>query len=271
MTATVGVLHPGEMGAAVAGTLREAGHTVLWASAGRSDETRERAGRARLIDSGTVEALAARSDVVLAVCPPHAAMELAELVAGFGGLYVDANAVAPQTARAVAAIVGDAGASYVDGGIIGPPPRSPGTTRLYLSGEDAGAVAPLFAGTALEARVVAGDATAASALKMAYAAWTKGSQALLLAIEGAARRLGVEDALRAEWERSQPELPERLARAAEQAAAKGWRWVGEMDEIAATLAAVGLPDGFHRAAGEVYSDSAYARASANRRAKSAGL
>ena len=262
MTATIGVLHPGEMGAAVAAGLVRAGHTVLWASEGRSDATRERAARAGLTDGSTVAAVADRSDVLLSVCPPHAAVAVAESVAGFRGRYVDANAVSPATARAIAAIAEGGGATAVDGGIVGPPPHEAGTTRLFLSGGDAEDVAALFAGTALEAQVLDGDPTAASALKMAYAAWTKGSQALLLAIDEAARRLGVDEALRDEWRRSQPDLPDRLARAEDAAAAKGWRWVAEMEEIAATLRAAGLPDGFHRAAAEVYRDSANTRASA---------
>jgi hypothetical protein len=87
---------------------------------------------------------------------------------------------------------------------------------------------------------------------MAYAAWTKGSAALLLAIRELAQARGVEDALSAEWARSLPELEGRSAAAARSAAAKGWRWIGEMHEIADTFAASDLPDGFHRAAAEVY-------------------
>ena len=137
---------------------------------------------------------------------------------------------------------------FVDGGIVGSPPREPGTTRLYLSGERAADVAALFAGSALDARVVSN----ASAVKMAYAAWTKGTAAMLLAIRELARREGVEEPLLAEWDLSQPELRERHARALRSAEAKGWRWVGEMEEIAATFEADGLPGGFHRAAAEVY-------------------
>jgi hypothetical protein len=93
---------------------------------------------------------------------------------------------------------------------------------------------------------------AASAVKMAYASWTKGSAALLLAARALARAEGVEDTLLAEWDISQPGLTERSARAAGSAAAKGWRWVAEMEEIAAAIAAAGLPDGFHLAAAEIY-------------------
>ena len=239
---TVGLLHPGEMGAAVGAVLRGQGVRVVWASEGRSEETRARAEAAGLEDAGSVVEVA-RSDVVFSICPPHAALEVARS-AEFAGVYVDANAVSPATAREVAEAVGE----FVDGGIVGSPPREPGTARLYLSGDRASEVAELFAGSALDARVVSN----ASALKMAYAAWTKGTAAMLLAIRELAFREGVEEALLAEWDLSQPELRDRFARAARSAEAKGWRWVGEMEEIAATFEAAGLPGGFHRAAAEVY-------------------
>ena len=140
----------------------------------------------------------------------------------------------------------------MDGGIVGPPPREPGKTRLYLSGAEAEAVASLFDGTAADARVVSTAPGDASALKMAYAAWTKGSSALLLAARAYARAEGVEDALVGEWLLSQPELDARSRTAARSALGKGWRWAGEMEEIAASLASAGLPAGFHEAAADVY-------------------
>jgi 3-hydroxyisobutyrate dehydrogenase-like beta-hydroxyacid dehydrogenase len=245
----VGVLHPGAMGSAVGAALRAHDREVVWASQGRSEASAARAKEAGMSDAGTAAALVAGADVVLSICPPHAALEVAELAAGLGGVYVDANAVSPQTARAARAAVG---ARFVDGGIIGPPPWRAGTTRLYLSGDDAPVVAALFAGGPLEAIVIDGEVGAASALKMAYAAWTKGTAALLVAIRATARAHGVDDALLAEWERSQPALAARWAHAADASAEKGWRWVGEMREIAATFAQAGQPDGFHLAAAEVF-------------------
>ncbi len=142
----------------------------------------------------------------------------------------------------------------VDGGIIGPPPGD--TTshgpRLYLAGPEAATVAQLFDSTAVDARVVDGEIGAASALKMAYAAWTKGSAALVLAIRALARASDVEPVLLAEWEESQPGLTGRSLQAGRSAATKGWRWIAEMEEIASTFADADLPDGFHRAAAEVY-------------------
>jgi 3-hydroxyisobutyrate dehydrogenase-like beta-hydroxyacid dehydrogenase len=233
----VGLLHPGEMGAAVGLVLQSNGHQVLWASEGRSEATRSRAETFR--DAGTLAALVGEADLILSICPPHAALEVARDVAGFNGTYVDANAISPAHASEIAALH----PRYVDGGIVGGPPREPGTT-LYLSGAGAEAVAELFAESVLNADIVAN----ASALKMVYAAWSKGTAALLLAIQQVARHFEVEE----DWRLAAPEVVEGLPRAEHAAETKGWRWVGEMEEIADTFAAAGEPDGFHRAAAEVY-------------------
>jgi 3-hydroxyisobutyrate dehydrogenase-like beta-hydroxyacid dehydrogenase len=248
----IGLLHPGEMGAAVGQCLTGAGHEVLWASEGRGPQTAARARAAGLADAGTAAEIAERADVILSICPSHAALDVAWAVQGFGGLFVDANAIAPATAREIAGMICDGGGSYVDAGIIGLPPVAAGSTRLYLSGPDAAVVRALFAGTSVDARIADGGLTAASAIKMAYAGWTKGTAALLLALRALARSEGVEDTLLAEWALSQPQLAERSRGAAQSAMAKGWRWVAEMEEIAASLAAAGLPDGFHQAAAEVF-------------------
>jgi 3-hydroxyisobutyrate dehydrogenase-like beta-hydroxyacid dehydrogenase len=170
---------------------------------------------------------------------------------------VDANAIAPGTATEVATTVTSSGARFVDGGIVGSPPVRSGTTRIYLSGASAPVVAALFAQTPLEAIVLTGGPTSASALKLAYAAWTKGSAALLLAAHELAARSGVAGALEAEWERSQPALAGRLESARASAATKGWRWTPEMYEIAAAMRACDLPPGFHQAAAEIF--AAYPR------------
>jgi len=252
-TRTIGLLHPGEMGSAVGQCLTAAGHRVLWLPQGRSPASAARAAAAGMTAAdGGLAGLLRQAEVIISVCPPHGALDVAWHVAGFKGIYTDANAISPDTAREVAQIVQAGGASYVDGGIIGTPSTSPGFIRLYLSGERAGEVGQLFAGSAADTRVLGADPRAASALKMAYAAWTKGSAALLLTARALARAGGVEEALLAEWAASQPDLAQRSARAAGSAAAKGWRWVAEMEEIAEAMAAAGLPDGFHQAAAEIY-------------------
>lgn len=252
----IGVLHPGEMGAAVAAVLRGAGHEVIYAADGRSAETTTRATAAGLTDVGTVAAVAERSDVLLSICPPHAALDVANAVtgAGFSGTFVDANAVSPATARAVSDVITGGGGRMVDGGIVGGPPTRPGTI-LCVSGPDATSVAALFAGTVLEIRELGDRIGAASAAKMCYAAWTKGTAALLLAINAVARGEAVDGALQDLWSMSQPELRARGQAAARSAVTKGWRWVGEMEEIAATFESVGLPGGFHEAAAEVFARS----------------
>ena len=236
------------MGAAIGAVLRQRGIEVLWASEGRSDATRARADAAGLVDAGTVTDVARRSDVVLSVCPPHAAADVATAVGDFPGVFVDANAISPAATSRVAAPF----ARFVDGGIVGGPPTSTDGPRLYLSGPDAGDIPPLFAGTTVDARVLSERIGDASALKMTYAAWTKGTAALLLAIREVATREGVADALSEEWRGSLPELEARLESAERSAKAKGWRWVVEMEEIAATFAAAGEPDGFHLAAAEIF-------------------
>jgi 3-hydroxyisobutyrate dehydrogenase-like beta-hydroxyacid dehydrogenase len=254
MAMTVGLLHPGEMGSVVGECLRRGGARVVWASAGRSEASHRRAVAAGLEDLESLTAVVAVSDVIFSVCPPGSAVHVAHLVAAeqFRGLYLDANAVAPATVRRVGEIVGARGAELVDGGIIGPPPREPGATRLYLAGPRAGDVASLCKGSALEAIEMPGDIGTASALKMAYAAWTKGSSALLMAVRALAIREGVDGTLRAEWERSQPGLGTRSESAVAGNAKKAWRFVGEMEEIAATFAAAGLPAGFHEACAAIY-------------------
>lgn len=251
METKLGLLHPGQMGQTVGASALAGGVRVLWASEERSAATRERAEAAGLEDVGSLARLVSQSDWIVSVCPPHAAAELARQVldCGFTGYFVDANAVAPETARGIASEVEKRGASFVDGGIVGPPAHAPGTTRLYLSGTAARDAAALFAAGPLEAIPIAGSA---SALKMAFAAYTKGSSALLMAIRALARREGVDAALLAEWSRSLPELPGRSEGALRSTLPKAWRFVGEMHEISRAFEDAGLPGGFHEAAAEIY-------------------
>ena len=247
----LGVLHPGAMGVTIGAALSRSGHRVCWLPEGRSQATTLRARAAGLEETSSLGELIETSEGIVSVCPPHAALDVARSVVGcgFSGLYLDANAVAPATARALGELVGD---GFVDGGIIGPPAVRPGTTRLYLSGPGAEAAAGWFVDEDLGVHLVPGAAGAASALKMCYAAYTKGTSALLLAIRALAEAEGVGISLLEEWKRSQPELASRSENAARGTAGKAWRFVGEMEEIAATFGARDLPTGFHEAAAAVY-------------------
>ena len=244
---TLGLLHPGAMGEALGRSFRSAGVRVVWAGEGRSHATAARATASGFEDVGTPAAMR-ECDVLVSICPPEFALDVAEMVAavGFAGVYLDANAVAPSTAASIDTVVRRAGATYVDGGVIG----GPDSPRVFLSGTGAGELAALF-GAPASVDVLDGPAYAASALKMVYAGWTKGTTALLFALVATATALGVGDALAEEWARSQPALGPRLERAGP-SAAKAWRWSGEMREIGVTLASAGLPADFHEAAAEVY-------------------
>ena len=251
--ATVALLHPGNMGVTIGAAAAASGARILWASSERGTATRKRAEEAGLHDVGSLTEAVRQSDVVLSVCPPHAAVDVARAVAKekFSGIYVDANAVSRATAEQIGAIVNAAGASFVDGGIIGSPVKQAGTTRLYLSGPDAEFVAAIFSGSRLDARPIGSAPGAASALKVAYAAWTKCTDALILTIRAYAAREGVDKALLEEWSISQPALEKKCDRAAAIAVPKAWRYVGEMQEIAEAFESAGLPSGFHQAAAQV--------------------
>jgi len=250
---TVALLHPGNMGVTIGAAAATSGARVLWASNDRGNATCRRAEQAKLIDAGDLAAAVRQSEVVLSVCPPHAAMEVARSVAAekFSGIYVDANAVSRETAEEIGKLVNAAGASFVDGGIIGSPVKQAGTTRLYLSGPRAADIAALFNGSMLDARAIGSAPGAASALKVAYAAWTKCTDALVLAIRALAAHDGVDEALLEEWSISQPALAKKCERAAAVAVPKAWRYVGEMREIAEAFEGAGLPTGFHEAAAEI--------------------
>ena len=247
----IGVLHPGEMGSSIGDCLIQSGHEVFWASSERSQSSRDRA--ASWQEKSKLSELVEEVDAILSVCPPSEARALANEVLDlrFRGIYVDANAIAPQTASE---ILNDFGSNYVDGGLIGPPAREKGGTRLYLSGKFAREVGSWFDTSLLEAKVIATEmGVQASSLKMAYAGYTKGSSALLILISAFAELAGVRESLVKEWELSQPALIKRSEQAAKGTAAKAWRFVGEMEEIAKTMKSSDLPEGFHIGSAELYS------------------
>ncbi|TQF01339.1 NAD(P)-dependent oxidoreductase [Kitasatospora acidiphila] len=245
MSSVITVLHPGQMGAAVAHQLRLAGHDVLWVTEGRSAATANRAAAAGLRPASRLGEALAGSDIVFSICPPAAAEDLAAQVAavGFGGVYVEANAVSPGTVATIKGILKPTGAALVDGSIIGPLPGGGVGARLYLAGgeQHAEAVAALFAGTLVSARVLDREPGAASALKMAFAAYQKSARTLAAVAHALADDHGVSDELLAEAA-SMPSdilLDREYLRSV---APRAWRWGPEMQEIARTLREAGLPD-----------------------------
>jgi hypothetical protein len=254
----IGILHPGAMGAALGSALKPRAGAVIWADAGRTHATAKRAELADLIAVPDVAALARRCQLIISICPPHAALAVAEQVAaGLADVaqddrpvYLDANAVSPSTVRQVAELLGED--HVVDGAVIGPPAWERGTSVLWLAGRHAHPVAEVFAGSPFDARVLGAELGAASALKACFALQSKAVPALWLALADAAEKAGVTDALRGELARTGTDLTEKLTAIAARVDSKAWRWAGEMDEAADTLAELGVPEGFSRAAAEIY-------------------
>jgi len=250
----IGVLHPGMMGICVAATVQNSGHEVYWASEGRSLQSRERAAKFNLSDAGTLAALSEICPVIISVCPPHAANEVAEQVRAqsFQGVYLDVNAISPQRTIRIGQTMGEVGVDFVDGGIIGFPVWEREKTWLYLSGERAQEAAAFFSGGPLETSVVGDEIGKASALKMCYAAYTKGTTALLCAILATAEVQGVRGELETQWSRDWANFGEQAGERVRNVTAKAWRFAGEMAEIAATFREAGLPGEFHAAAETIY-------------------
>ncbi|MGY0025125.1 DUF1932 domain-containing protein [Streptomyces sp. YJ-C3] len=252
----VGVLHPGSMGAAVAAQARLGGAEVLWCPAGRSSGTKERALRHGLTATDSLGELVERADVILSICPPAYAEDVAVEVSAypFAGIYVDGNAIAPATMARVYAIMSRTEATVVDGSVIGSPPSASKSARLYLSGpgESLLTVAALFDGTAVQAHTLTGGIGRASALKLSYSSYQKASRVLAAVSYALARDYGVEGELLDIAERRSTSY---LAETAyiPKIAARSWRWGPEMDEVASALREAGLPTDLASASASVMS------------------
>lgn len=246
------LLHPGAMGSSLGNNLVENGYEVYWVATNRSAETAARATQNQLTQMDSLADAVRHVEVVLSVCPPEIAVEVGRAVAEmeFRGTYCDANAISPATAQTLLDIYGE---RYVDGGIVGPPPRVHGHTRMYLSGPNACQISELFVSSRVQAEVVLTGPLSASAMKMCYAAYTKGTAALILGIRALAEYYGVSNVLHAEWSRSQKSLWDRSERIGPGTSRKAWRFAPEMREIAKTFGDADLPAGFHEAAAEIYS------------------
>lgn len=251
---SIGILHPGEMGISIAASAMASGHRVYWLSYGRSEKTRARAEEHQLSKLTSLPEFCEICEIILSVCPPHAAEEVARSVqeAGFRGLFLDANAISSPRAINMGQMMEASGIRFVDGGIIGGPAWAPQETWLYLSGKHADEVAACFVEGPLETKIIGNAIGKASALKMCYAAYTKGITALLAAILAAAESLDVRQELVRQWDMGDPGFSDQVSKRVKRVTAKAWRFEGEMKEIAATFDSAGLPDGFHLAAAEVY-------------------
>jgi len=254
---TVGIMSPGDMGHTVGKMLDSHGLRVITCPEGRSERTRGLAKKANIRDVPTYQDMVNESDLLLSILVPARAKQMAESIAKAISdtkadiIYVDCNAIAPQTVRQIDEIITGAGGKFVDAGIIGPPPKREGTTRFYASGPRADAFEELNQ-FGLEVIVLGKEIGQASAMKMCYAALTKGLTALSIALLTAAETLGVSESLREEFRGSQPMLYERMEKQLPGVPSKSRRWVGEMEEIAKTFDHVGLTPKIHEGAADVY-------------------
>ncbi len=254
---TVAVMAPGDMGHAVAAMLGSHGLRVITCLEGRSARTRALAEKAGVLAVADDDALVREADLLLSILVPAQAEALARRIAAALGrtggplLYVDCNAVAPETARRIGQVVEAAGARFVDAGIIGPPPKAGTRTPFYASGAHVADLAVLR-DFGLDVRRVSERSGDASAVKMCYAALTKGTTALMTELSVAAERLGVTAALRQELSESQEAALGRMARGVPAMVPKAHRWVGEMAEIAQTFEDCGLTPKTFLGAAEIY-------------------
>jgi 3-hydroxyisobutyrate dehydrogenase-like beta-hydroxyacid dehydrogenase/GNAT superfamily N-acetyltransferase len=250
----IGLLHPGEMGISVAASAQNSGCEVYWASEGRREPTLKRAAAYGLSDRGTISDLARTCPVLLSICPPHAAEDVARQVldTGFQGLYVDANAISPERTIGIGAMLSDGGIRFVDGGLVGKPAWKPGTTWLHLSGEHAARVAECFSAGPLHTVDLGPEVGRASAMKMCFAANTKGTTALLTTSLGAAEKLGIREELAKQWDALNPGMAAQVSDRVRGVARKAWRFAGEMNEISATFRAAGMPGDIHAGANKIY-------------------
>lgn len=251
---TLGILHPGSMGAAVAAQAKLSGAEVLWSPAGRSASSRARAERYGLTPVTGLAEMAGRADVILSLCPPAVAEDVARSVAAhsYSRIYVDANAVSPATMASISAIMLASGATVVDGSVIGSPPSTSKNTRLYLSGASQALppVVELFTGSTVQTYLLPGGIGRASALKLSYSSYQKASRVLAAVSYELARSYGVEDDL---VDIAQGRTISYLAEAAyfPKVAARSWRWGPEMREVAFALEEAGLPPDLAVASAEV--------------------
>lgn len=242
----IGLMTPGDMGQGMALQIQSRGFTVCTALEGRSDRSRRLAREAGLTDLGSIARLVAECDVVLSVMDPGAALSFGRQAADavragkHRTLVVDCNAVAPATVAEIAALVEGAGGRFVDAGIIGPPPRSDAKITLYVSGPQAHELEQI-AGPQLKVQVVSARIGDASALKMCSGALTKGTQALWLEVMVAAQRLGVHELLERDVrEGPRSEIHKWVMAQLAIMPPKARRWVPEMQEVAKTMAGSGI-------------------------------
>ena len=253
---TVAILSPGSMGSAVGQALRESGYDVVTNLDGRSERTRVLAEEAGFRAVSGIDSIVEEADLVMSILVPSEAISVAREAAaamkrtGANPAYADCNAVSPDTARELGGIIEAAGGRFIDAGIIGGPPGSGSPPRFYASGPHEAVIGELD-GKGIIVPLLGGDVGRASAIKMCYASLTKGVSALQTAALVAAYRLGLSSELEEEMSSSQANVLAQM-QSVIGLPGKAFRWVGEMEEIAATFESVGVTGNFHHGAAEIF-------------------
>ena len=254
---TIAILSPGDMGHGVGKVLVDGGYRVITCLSGRSQRTMDLAASAGFLDVPSLEEMILQADLVMSILVPAEAVGVARAVAdamraaGASRPFVDCNAVSPRSASVMASIIGEAGGDYIDGGIIGGSPAGGAVPRLYTSGPRSGLMDELDS-NGIIVKNLGPSIDRASGMKMCYASMTKGTNALRVAMLTAADSLGLYDELVKELASSQSGPLSAMESAIPGLPANAGRWIGEMEEIAATFEAVGVTPGFHQGAAEIF-------------------
>ena len=253
----VAILSPGAMGHAVGRVLAEHGVDIMTCLAGRSERTHRLASAAGFTEMPTLEDLVCEADLVLSILVPGDAEAIACQLAGAlkatgAQPYIaDCNAISPMRSAKIETIIQSAGGRFIDASIIGPPPGQGAPPRFYVSGIHAEVMLPLD-GKGIVVKSLGETIGRASGIKMCYAALTKGTSTLQVALLTAAESMGLTEELRQELAYSQAAALQSMESTIPRLPSNAHRWVGEMEEIASTFAQVGVTSHFHLGAAAIY-------------------
>ena len=254
---TIGIMSPGTMGSAVGKALKLHGFSIITSLEGRTARTTQLAHEAGIENVGNLQNRVKKADLILSILVPSDALKFADRISqsikesNSEVLFADCNAISPHSSQRIANIINSSGAAFIDGGIIGGPPTKETSPRFYVSGPNAIQMTELD-GKGIDVKFLGGKIGSASAIKMCYAALTKGTSTLHIALLAAAEMLGVSDELALEFEFSQGNALTQMSNGISRIPSNAHRWIGEMEEIASTFESVGVPPEFHLGAAEIY-------------------
>ena len=254
---TIAIMSPGSMGSAVGKAIKSHGFSVITSLDGRSERTKQMAQTSGIEDVGNLSNLVKHSDLILSILVPSQAHQLAERIAevikntNSKVIFADCNAISPASTKQISNTIISSGGDFIDSGIIGGPPNEKDSPRFYVSGPNATQMTKLD-GKGITVRFIDKNIGSASAMKMCYAALTKGTSTLHIALLAAAEMLGVSSELELELEYSQKDTLKNMSTGISRIPSNAHRWIGEMEEIASTFKSVGVPSGFHEGAAEIY-------------------